>query len=93
MKYAGFSGSRAEHARMVQGLLVDTEGHLDSAERVLRGGDCHAGIDSAMAAERYFGEARGHYSHATATLLTRKRMQGAMRRLNFLRQALKRCAG
>ncbi len=78
---------------MFVGLLQDCEGHLDSAERVLRGGDCEAGVESTLAAERLYGEARGHYNGASRRVSGEnyERFARATKRLNFLRQALKRC--
>lgn len=89
----GFGAKQAEHGRMFVGLLQDCEGHLDSAERVLRGGDCYAGIDSVLSAERLYGEARGHVVYAPHALRVeyQTHFAQATRRLNFLRQALKRC--
>lgn len=94
----GFGATKAEHGRMFVGLLQDCEGHLDSAERVLRGGDCEAGVESTLAAERLYGEARAHLSYAPfatraehLVVHEKNRYASATRRLNFLRQALKRC--
>ena len=95
MKRGGFGGTRDEHRMMFLGLLEQAEEYMTSAERVLRGGDCEAGVESALAAERYFGEARGNLSHASKRVLAANwnRFGQAMKRLNFLRQALKRCVG
>ena len=88
----GFGSIPREHKRMFLGLLQDCEGHLDSAERVLRGGDCEAGVESTLAAERLYGEARAHYSgNRQIKPRDQTRFSSATRRLNFLRQALKRC--
>jgi hypothetical protein len=91
----GFGSPPAEHKRMFLGLLQDAEGHLDSAERVLRGGDCAAGVESTLAAERLYGEARAHYNSRTAQInpQAQARFQHATKRLNFLRHALKKCVG
>ncbi len=91
----GFGLIPREHGERFVGLLQDAEGHMDSAERVLRGGDCVAGVESTLAAERLFGEARGHYVYARRDVRVAHQMRWAQatRRLNFLRQALKRCVG
>jgi hypothetical protein len=89
----GFGSSTQEHGRLFVGLLQDCEGHMTSAERVLRGGDCEAGVESTLAAERLYGEARCHYSAASGRVPGEdyERLVRATKRLNFLRQALKAC--
>lgn len=90
----GFGSNSREHKRIFLSLLQDAEGHMDSAERVLRGGDCEAGVESTLTAERLFGEARGHYSRTVRQgidMQAQARLGSAFRRLNFLRHALKDC--
>jgi hypothetical protein len=91
----GFSGSGPEHGRHYNEFLDRTNRFLDSAERVLRGGDCRAGIEAATSAFESYGEAHAH----RVWLKPRNRRFSddewirTGTRLNFLRQALKRCVG
>lgn len=87
---SGFGGSDRHHRERYGMLLDRVEGHLDSAERIIRGGDCESAINSVVAAFEEYGEMLAHRRELGATRLEgRARKVGV--RLNFLRQSLKGC--
>ncbi len=93
MRYGGFGGATSVHDQRFREQLHDLEGSLDSAERVLHGGDCHAGINSASEAFQHYGEAAAHRGFLSKRVreFHAQKWIDVGRRLNFLRQALKGC--
>lgn len=88
----GFGFSLAQHEIRFRGRLWALQHSLNSAERVLRGGDCQAGVDEFAQAFQEYGEVEGEMRNLVSvsskeTAMFRK--SGV--RLNFLRQAMKRC--
>lgn len=91
-KSRGFGATHAQHGINFRGRLWALEKSLDSTERVLRGGDCHAAVDTFAQAFEEWGEVESHRrSGAISTVEERARLQHAFVRLNHLRQAMKRC--
>jgi hypothetical protein len=75
--------------------MDNADGSATSAERAFRNGDCYAGIESAVSAFQEYGEARGHRDALPSSNFDKgvrgKRWIVLGTRLNFLRQAMKRC--
>ncbi len=90
---SGFGHQATEHDQHYFHWLEETERSIESARRVLRGGDCHAGVESATQAFEEYGRASGHRNAVSPIVRdrTQQRWQKAGTALNFLRQGLKRC--
>lgn len=88
----GLAGTPREHRAKYAMLLDRVEGHLDSAERIIRGGECRSAVNSAVAAFQEYGEMQAHRTQLGATRLE-KRFRAAGVRLNHLRHAIERCMG
>ena len=75
--------------------LRTLEKSLDAAESYGRNGDCHAMMDEAARAFEIRGEVNMHRDSAPASVrgFHAREWVGLGTRLNFLRQAMKRCIG
>jgi len=91
----GFGSVESTHAREFSRGLKRLEHSLTAAESYGRNGDCYAMMDEAVVAFKIRGELNAHRDAAPMRVreFHARDWVASGTRLNFLRQAMKRCVG
>jgi len=91
----GFGATEMMHDREFARRFRDLDESLDAAESYGRNGDCHAMMDEAARAFDLRGQMNVHRDSARMSVrgIHARQWVAQGTRLNFLRQAMKRCVG